>query len=479
MNIQSDTTKALLSEQSQPLNSQASSIVFGTFSGLVDKFDRESRLDRSESDIALSSMQHPILSSGIVGEKMVEQSKTSPSSIMPSLTVVNQDGLTGLSSDVYPIQLNAELKAQVPHSVSQLSSTSVSLDNLSLPFYGAASANQPPSSGAEVESESGPMTMIHGSNGLASFLLTPGQLDRLQVSSEYTPMSEPLEIKHNGTELGAQGHNAQLAAHSAHDSLRSGHDLLSSLLGSQAADMMPIKQVARDLYIDDRRNMKQADQIAAAVVRAVDSAKPGSANTITPLSVRYDANSFANSLDASNLVRSSITTDPNVDQINNGLRNAEATLQASPNSSVAKMSHLESSLDAMKLNQQLKLAIDNVVAKLPQRSAEGLRINLTPEALGRLEIQVKGDGDRVTILFNVSNSSSREIMLSQLDRFRAQLGENLSTGISVSVDSRGEHTHQRDKNPTRQEAHRSFNEISDSEAPEENYLVSQWTLAKV
>ena len=460
MNIQSDIAKSILVEAHQSQKSQSGTMAHSSFGRLFAEFDRTSPSENPSTDIVPSATPSGI-TSGINSTGNLEVSMSALTQAFPSpaaaeiavlalpgtetplnsnhlfaeLPRTNESPNFGSASNggTHQVQPDLNLSAGMPPIVTPLSSGGWPQVSLPLNLYRATSANQQPSLATHrtLESDQLATVKIAASSPTVdrpdsvAFLMNTGQLEAQAAGSNF-PLNAPLGVAaHLPGKLNAPGYNSQRVTHSVQSSVSSSTNLVPSL------------------------SQRQTSKATSSIL---ESPFTGKASTIADLVF---------------------------EQLNHGLRNSEASSQTSPNLTTGKAGNLDANFDFMKLNHQLKGAIDRAAAKLPQSSAEGIRVNLAPDSLGRLEVQVKGEGDRLAIIFNVSNSSSREVMLSQLDRFREHLSGNLAMGINVSVDSRGEHAYQRGKSPTYHDARKVFNETTGIETPDRNYVVSQWTLAKV
>ena len=60
-------------------------------------------------------------------------------------------------------------------------------------------------------------------------------------------------------------------------------------------------------------------------------------------------------------------------------------------------------------------------------------IRLDPPDLGRLDLSVRMDGDRLTVVVNTSNSAIRDALQASLQQLRSELSNQFGTGVDVNV----------------------------------------------
>ncbi|MGR7920193.1 flagellar hook-length control protein FliK [Zobellella denitrificans] len=96
------------------------------------------------------------------------------------------------------------------------------------------------------------------------------------------------------------------------------------------------------------------------------------------------------------------------------------------------------------LGEQLLHALKEKVELQLNQQVQQARIKLDPPEMGRLELTVRLEGDRLHIQLNASQGAVREALASQLDRLRADLLPHHAGGVEVNVGQddrrqRGEH----------------------------------------
>ncbi|MBL1378842.1 flagellar hook-length control protein FliK [Zobellella iuensis] len=85
------------------------------------------------------------------------------------------------------------------------------------------------------------------------------------------------------------------------------------------------------------------------------------------------------------------------------------------------------------LGQQLLHSLKEKVEMQLNQQVQQARIKLDPPEMGRLELTVRVEGDRLHIQLNASQGAVREALASQLDRLRAELLPHHAGGVEVNV----------------------------------------------
>lgn len=96
--------------------------------------------------------------------------------------------------------------------------------------------------------------------------------------------------------------------------------------------------------------------------------------------------------------------------------------------------------------QMLQVLQDRVHLQASQQMQEA-RIRLDPPDLGKLDLVVRVDGDRLNVQINANHSAVRDALVQVSDRLRAELAQQQFVHVDVNVGTgdqgRGEHTHTR------------------------------------
>lgn len=85
--------------------------------------------------------------------------------------------------------------------------------------------------------------------------------------------------------------------------------------------------------------------------------------------------------------------------------------------------------------------VDVLKDKLELQVNQGIKqahIRLDPPELGRLELTVRVDGDRLSVQLNVTNPAVREAMIQSMERLRMSLAPHHAGGVEVNVGQGGE-----------------------------------------
>lgn len=85
--------------------------------------------------------------------------------------------------------------------------------------------------------------------------------------------------------------------------------------------------------------------------------------------------------------------------------------------------------------------VDVLKDKLELQVNQGIKqahIRLDPPELGRLELMVRVDGDRLSVQLNVTNPAVREAMIQSMERLRMSLAPHHAGGVEVNVGQGGE-----------------------------------------
>lgn len=88
--------------------------------------------------------------------------------------------------------------------------------------------------------------------------------------------------------------------------------------------------------------------------------------------------------------------------------------------------------------QQLVEVLKDKVELQVNQSIKQAHIRLDPPELGRLELTVRVDGDRLNVQLNVTNPAVREALIQSMERLRMSLAPHHPGGVEVNVGQGGE-----------------------------------------
>lgn len=88
--------------------------------------------------------------------------------------------------------------------------------------------------------------------------------------------------------------------------------------------------------------------------------------------------------------------------------------------------------------QQLVSLLQDKVELQVNQQVKQAHIRLDPPELGRLELTVKLDGDRLNVQLNVTNPAVRDAMIQSVERLRMSLAPHHAGGVEVNVGQGGE-----------------------------------------
>lgn len=88
--------------------------------------------------------------------------------------------------------------------------------------------------------------------------------------------------------------------------------------------------------------------------------------------------------------------------------------------------------------QQLVSLLQDKVELQVNQQVKQAHIRLDPPELGRLELTVKLDGDRLNVQLNVTNPAVRDALIQSMERLRMSLAPHHAGGVEVNVGQGGE-----------------------------------------
>lgn len=88
--------------------------------------------------------------------------------------------------------------------------------------------------------------------------------------------------------------------------------------------------------------------------------------------------------------------------------------------------------------QQLVDVLKDRVELQVNHSIKQAHIRLDPPELGRLELTVRMEGDRLNVQLNVTNPAVREALIQSMERLRMSLAPHHAGGVEVNVGQGGE-----------------------------------------
>lgn len=95
--------------------------------------------------------------------------------------------------------------------------------------------------------------------------------------------------------------------------------------------------------------------------------------------------------------------------------------------------------------QQLVEALRDKVDLQVNQQVKQAHIRLDPPELGRLELSVRMDGDKLTVQLNAANPAIREALIQSMERLRMALAPHHSGGVEVNVGQEGREGQQQEQ----------------------------------
>ena len=84
-------------------------------------------------------------------------------------------------------------------------------------------------------------------------------------------------------------------------------------------------------------------------------------------------------------------------------------------------------------SKQLFNVLQDRIEMQVHQNIKQANIRLDPPDLGRLDLSVRMDGDRLTVMINTSNSMIREALQASLQQLRSELSNQFGAGVDVNV----------------------------------------------
>ena len=84
-------------------------------------------------------------------------------------------------------------------------------------------------------------------------------------------------------------------------------------------------------------------------------------------------------------------------------------------------------------SKQLFNVLQDRIEMQVHQNIKQANIRLDPPDLGRLDLSVRMDGDRLTVIINTSNSMIREALQASLQQLRSELSNQFGAGVDVNV----------------------------------------------
>ncbi|MFM5465038.1 flagellar hook-length control protein FliK [Aeromonas simiae] len=100
---------------------------------------------------------------------------------------------------------------------------------------------------------------------------------------------------------------------------------------------------------------------------------------------------------------------------------------------------------AAQWGQQLVEALRDKVDLQVNQQVKQAHIRLDPPDLGRLELSVRMDGDKLTVQLNAANPAIREALIQSMERLRMALALHHSGGVEVNVGQEGREGRQQEQ----------------------------------
>ncbi|NRF31270.1 flagellar hook-length control protein FliK [Vibrio coralliilyticus] len=128
---------------------------------------------------------------------------------------------------------------------------------------------------------------------------------------------------------------------------------------------------------------------------------------------------------------------------------------------------------AAKWGEQMMQVLHDRVSLQAQQSMQEAKIRLDPPELGKLDLLVRVDGDRLNVQINANAAATREALLQVSDRLRAELQDQNFVHVDVNVGS-GESERDQSPHQGEQQTHifdsREFANSDNPNDPSEHWL---------
>ncbi|MBN3495054.1 flagellar hook-length control protein FliK [Vibrio neptunius] len=132
--------------------------------------------------------------------------------------------------------------------------------------------------------------------------------------------------------------------------------------------------------------------------------------------------------------------------------------------------------NAAKWGEQMMQVLHDRVSLQAQQSMQEAKIRLDPPELGKLDLLVRVDGDRLNVQINANAAATREALLQVSDRLRAELQDQNFVHVDVNVGS-GESEHNQSSHQGEHTTHifdsREFANSDSPNEPSEHWLSTQ------
>ncbi|MCG9597151.1 flagellar hook-length control protein FliK [Vibrio sp. Isolate25] len=181
--------------------------------------------------------------------------------------------------------------------------------------------------------------------------------------------------------------------------------------------------------------------------RAVDGSQAFNA---APVSVTNSSNKMTSQTISSQLVKQAggplsidtpINQSPSVQSALQTLASTQTQLQVShqqPTTTsvqTAEWAAVKVDTSAAKWGEQMMQVLHDRVSLQAQQSMQEAKIRLDPPELGKLDLLVRVDGDRLNVQINANAAATREALLQVSDRLRAELQDQNFVHVDVNVGS--------------------------------------------
>ncbi|WFB48973.1 flagellar hook-length control protein FliK [Vibrio coralliilyticus] len=174
-----------------------------------------------------------------------------------------------------------------------------------------------------------------------------------------------------------------------------------------------------------------------------------------------------------------VSQSPSVQNVLQTLASTQAQPQAShqqpiaTSAQTAEWAAVKVDTSAAKWGEQMMQVLHDRVSLQAQQSMQEAKIRLDPPELGKLDLLVRVDGDRLNVQINANAAATREALLQVSDRLRAELQEQNFVHVDVNVGS-GESERDQSPHQGEQQTHifdsREFANSDNPNDPSEHWL---------